>query len=95
MAGLKPDKVPWVGLVAIENVNGSLLGSVPVSVISLGVFPVTVTLCALAVGAWFSTVIETVAGALSVSTVVNSKCKACQVQHSSQPEYRLPRLWLG
>ncbi len=68
--------MPWVGLVAIENVNGSLLGSVPVSVISLGVFPVTVTLCALAVGAWFSTVIETVAGALSVSPVVNSKCKA-------------------
>ncbi len=75
MAGLKPDKVPWVGLVAIENVNGSLLGSVPVSVISLGVFPVTVTLCALAVGAWFSTVIETVAGALSVvpSLTVNVK----------------------
>ncbi len=41
----------------------------------LGVFPVTVTLCALAVGAWFSTVIETVAGALSVgpSLTVNVK----------------------
>ena len=57
------------------KVKTSLLGSLPVKVMSLAVAPVTSTDCALAVGTWLAMVRVTVAGLLSVSPSLTVKVK--------------------
>ena len=76
MLALKPLSEPWEGpwLVMMANVNGSLLGALPVNVMFLAVNCCTVTDCGLATGA-ATTVMLTVAAELVKPVVVSVTVK--------------------